>query len=137
MSRSVVNSERENIPGVAVTITGFSEVARMAAKSDGLADMAVAEYPVAIGIQDPDEIKQTIRDHLIDQIVEGLTGGAAADAAGTSAAGSDGIAFEGSLDDIQRHFEAQEWSGRSRLRPTDTGTGGSFPTLFRPCRRTR
>ena len=76
MARSVVNAERENIPGVAVTIKGFTEAARLAAKADGLTDLAVAEYPVAIGIQDPEEIRETIRTSLFAQIVDGLTGAA-------------------------------------------------------------
>jgi len=118
--RSVVNAERENIPGVAVTITGFTEAARLAAKADGLADLAVAEYPVAIGIQNPDDIKETIRTSLFDQIVNGLTGSAngAAQAQGAGAA-PDAVAFEGSLERINEHFAGNEWSdGLAIIPPT-------------------
>ncbi len=120
MVRSVVNAERENIPGVAVTIRGFSDAARLAAKADGLANLAVAEYPAAIGIQPPEEIKETIRTSLFGQIVAGLTGTGRNDrAAAGQTAEPNGIVFEGSLDEINRHFAANEWSdGVAIIPPT-------------------
>ena len=120
MVRSVVNAERENIPGVAITITGFSEAARLAAKADGLADLAVAEYPVAIGIQNPNDIKETIRTSLFEQIVAGLTStvNGAAQTEHTGAA-PDATVFEGSLEGVNAHFAAEEWSdGLAIIPPT-------------------
>jgi hypothetical protein len=110
--RSVVNAEQESIPGVAVTIRGFSEAARLAAKADGVGDLAVAEYPVAIGIQNPDEIKETIRASLFDQIVAGLTGKANGEAPRSvrSAEEPGEIVFRGSLAETNAHFQAEEWS---------------------------
>jgi hypothetical protein len=39
---------------------GFTDVARFAAKSCGAEDLAIAEYPVAIGIQEPEKIRETV-----------------------------------------------------------------------------
>jgi len=118
--RSVVNAERENIPGVAVTITGFSEAARLAAKADGLAELAVAEYPVAIGIQDPDDIEETIRSGLFEQIVDGLTGTRNGNGrAAQTGLDPDAIVFEGNLEQVNEHFASQEWSdGLAIIPPT-------------------
>jgi hypothetical protein len=115
-----VNAERENIPGVAVTIKGFTEAARLAAKADGLTDLAVAEYPVAIGIQDPEEIRETIRTSLFAQIVDGLTGAAngASQAVGRNTDPM-GTVFDGGLDQINQHFAANGWSdGLAIIPPT-------------------
>jgi len=112
VSRSVVNAERQDIPGVAIAITGFSDAARIAAKAAGLEQLAVAEYPVAIGIQEPAEVGQTVRDSLIDQIIDGLT---------KSESGAekpvpvgqwhpDAIAFEGEPERINAHFQSMAWS---------------------------
>lgn len=120
MVRSVVNAERENIPGVAVTIKGFSQAARLAAKADGLTDLAVAEYPVAIGIQAPEDIKETIRTSLFAQIVAGLTGTAdRARQAGEENKEPDSTVFEGTLEQINQYFAANEWSdGLAIIPPT-------------------
>jgi hypothetical protein len=121
-----VNAEAEDIPGVAVTITGFSEAARLAAQADGLADLAVAEYPVAIGIQAPEEIEATIRTSLFEQIVAGLTGPGNGDReAGPAEADPGRVVFEGGLDEINRHFAAQEWSdGLAIVPPTPERVAG-------------
>ncbi|MDA1100101.1 MAG: hypothetical protein O2967_14070 [Proteobacteria bacterium] len=115
-----MNAERENIPGVAVTIKGFSDAARLAAKADGLANLAIAEYPVAIGIQAPEDIKETVQRSLFAQIVDGLTG--AANRAGTekeATANPDSAVFEGTLDAINQHFAANAWSdGLAIIPPT-------------------
>ena len=57
-----------------IAIRGFTDVSHFTAKASGMEDLAVAEYPVAIGIQEPDEIRDTIKESVIDQIVESLTG---------------------------------------------------------------
>ena len=119
MSRSIVNAERQNIPGVAVVIKGFGDSARLAAKAGGLENMAVAEYPIAIGIQEPDEIRETIRNSLIDQIVDGLTRSAndGLDTAPGERWDPDAIVFEGSLNQINDHFQAMGWSDSLPILP--------------------
>jgi hypothetical protein len=85
-----------------------------------LADLAIAEYPVAIGIQNPDDIKETIRASLFEQIVTGLTG-AANGAAQTEQSGAapDAAVFEGDLEQINSHFADREWSdGLAIIPPT-------------------
>ena len=122
MSRSIVNAERHEIPGVAIAIAGFSEVARQAAEAAGLPNLAVAEYPAAIGIQEPAEVGQTVRDTLIEQIIAGPTKTEkGAEAPKSSLRWQPGaIAFAGDLDQVNEHFQARAWSdGLPIVPPTE------------------
>jgi hypothetical protein len=57
--RPAADGEKAGIPGVVVTVTGFSEVAEEAAKSAGVVGLRVAEYPGAVGVH-LDEIRNNI-----------------------------------------------------------------------------
>ena len=124
--RPAAYCDTAGIPSVAVAIKGFTDVARFAAKACGAEDLAVAEYPVAIGIQEPDEIRETVKDFLIDQIVGGLTkSGSAAESSEATASEAtaswnpEEIVFSGSLEGVNDYFFDQGWSdGHSIIPPT-------------------
>ena len=119
--RPAANCDKAGIPGVVVAIKGFTDVAHFAAKAAGAKDLAVAEYPVAIGIQEPDEIRETIKESLMDQIVDGLISSKA-----TSESPDEDdkwnpkeIVFSGSLEEVNDYFFHQGWSdGLSIIPPT-------------------
>lgn len=105
---------------------GFTDIARFAAETCGAEGLAIAEYPVAIGIQDPEKIRDTVKDFLIDQIIEGLT--ESKSEAGSSDTGTpeevaswspEKIVFSGSLEGVNDHFFNMGWSdGHPIIPPT-------------------
>jgi hypothetical protein len=119
--RPAADCDKEGIPGVVVAIKGFTDVAHFAAKAAGVEDLAVAEYPLAIGIQDPDEIRETIKESLMDQIVEGLINpkGTSESPDETGEWNPRETVFSGSLDEVNDYFFRQGWSdGLSIIPPS-------------------
>jgi hypothetical protein len=106
-----VEAEKAGMPAVVVTTTGFSVLARFTGKSGGVENLRIAEYPGPLGIHDAGQIARNIEQGLIGQIVEGLTRDAGAGAAATGARRDPHeTVFSGTLDEINRHFQANEWS---------------------------
>ena len=86
-------------------------LARLTAKAGGVDDLRIAEYPGPLGIHDRTTIEANIAGVLVDKIVAGLTAGMERARTPTNAAaGAERIAFTGTFDQINSHFEAQEWS---------------------------
>ena len=106
-----MEAEKLGIPSVVVTTTGFSSLARLTGKSNGLKDLRIAEYPGPVGLHDPAEIRKNIEEVLLDRIVDGLS---LSDESGSGAAASpawnpQAIAFTGTFDDVNAYFAANEW----------------------------
>jgi hypothetical protein len=97
---------------VVVAIKEFTEVAHTAAKAGGAEDLRIAEYPVAIGIQEPDEITGTVKEFLFDKIIDGLT--KPTQGGGSTATGTvwnpKEIVFRGTLDQVNGFFGDKEWT---------------------------
>jgi len=111
--RPAVEAEKLGIPGVVVTTTGFTTIARAAARAEGMSDVRIAEYPGPVGVHPDELIVQNVESVLFERIVQNLTRPRAAMATPDSMAGSrrpDEIVFEGSFDEINADFRAREWS---------------------------
>jgi hypothetical protein len=111
--RPAVEAEKLGIPGVVVTTTGFTAIAKAAANAEGLADARVAEYPGAVGVHPDALVVENVEKVLFDRIVQNLTRALAASAAPAPAPGArrpDEIVFEGSFEEINDLFRAREWS---------------------------
>ncbi len=94
-----------------VTTTGFSNLAIHVAKSAGVEDLRIAEYPGPLGIHDSARIQENIERVLIDKIVAGLTqSGDSGAAAATRGADPRAIVCSGTPDDINRFFIDKKWS---------------------------
>jgi hypothetical protein len=106
-----VEAEKAGMPGVVVTTTGFSALARYTGKSGGVEDLRIAEYPGPLGIHDAGRIAQNIQQALIDQIVDGLCRetGPAVNAASRQRDPRESV-FAGTFDEITRYFHSREWS---------------------------
>jgi len=110
--RPAVEAEKLGIPGVVVTTTGFTAIARAAARAEGLASVRIAEYPGAVGVHTEELIVRNVENVLFGRIVESLTQSPAA-TADPRAAGTrrqDAIAFEGSFEEVNAHFRSRGWS---------------------------
>ena len=110
--RPAVEAEKLGIPGVVVTTTGFTTIARAAAKAEGLSSVRIAEYPGAVGVHSEDLIVRNVEQVLFGRIVEGLTQAPAgtAEPAAAGARKPDEIVFEGSFEEINAHFRSLSWS---------------------------
>ena len=94
-----------------VTVTGFKEVAQLAAKAAGVEGLRVAEYPGAVGVH-LSEIRKMIKDTLFDQIVAGLTKPLIDDSAGPAVSGwnPQEIILSGTLEEVNQFFFQNEWT---------------------------
>lgn len=111
--RPAVEAEKLGIPGVVVTTTGFTTIAKAAAKAEGLSDVRIAEYPGAVGVHPEELVVENVENVLFGRIVENLTRPRAAGASAEPAANArrpDPVVFEGSFEDVDAHFRRQEWS---------------------------
>ena len=86
-------------------------LARLTAKSGGVDDLRIAEYPGPLGMHDAATIANNIATVLVDKVVEGLTA-ATPDTRDTSsgAARAQRIVSRGTFHEINSHFQAHEWS---------------------------
>lgn len=111
--RPAVEAEKLGIPGVVVTTTGFTTIARAAARAEGLGDVRIAEYPGPVGVHPDELVVRNVENVLFDRIVQNLTRPRAAKSAPdptASARRADEIVFEGSFEEINAHFRDREWS---------------------------
>ena len=118
--RPAVEAEKLGIPGVVVTTTGFTAIARAAAGAEGLSGVRIAEYPGAVGVHTEDLIVRNVENVLFGRIVENLTRAPVAPAAPDSTGGRrrpGEIVFEGSFEEINTHFRARGWSDELPIVP--------------------
>lgn len=93
-----------------ITTTGFSQLARIAGKANGVENMSIAEYPGPIGIHDIEVVERNVDDVLIDRIIEGLTQQGAAVAADSAIGDPEATVFSGTSEEIERFFRERGWS---------------------------
>ena len=116
--RPAAAAEKAGIPSVVVTTTGFTNIAKAIGKSEGIADLRVAEYPGPVGVHAEALVEKNVETVLFDRIVECLLQPRAGDApdAVQARSGSE-IVFEGTFEDINDHFQAQQWSDELPIVP--------------------
>ena len=71
--RPAAEAEKAGIPAVVVTTTGFTTIAKSIGKSEGIANLRVAEYPGAVGVHPPELVDANVENVLFDRIVAELT----------------------------------------------------------------
>ena len=110
--RPAIEAEKLGIPGVVVTTTGFTAIAKAVAKAEGMAGMRIGEYPGAVGVHADALVVKNVEEVLFGRIVDELTrplGGGAAQSSG-AARTADEIIFEGSFEEVNTYFRDQEWT---------------------------
>ena len=116
--RPAVEAEKLGIPGVVVTTTGFTTIARAAAKAEGMANVRIAEYPGAVGVHAEELVVENVENVLFNRIVENLTQSVAGEAsAALSTRRPDDIVYEGSFEDVNEYFRSREWSDELPIVP--------------------
>jgi hypothetical protein len=109
--RASAVAERAGVPTVSVISTGFLKQAALIARSLGLPDMAIAEYP-GVPMNDSDEVfRRKVEENIYPSVVDGLmkTISRTTRSAEAEPAARD-IVFSGTLDEVQEHFHARNWS---------------------------
>ena len=71
--RPAAEAEKAGIPAVVVTTTGFTTIAKSIGKSEGIANLRVAEYPGAVGVHPEELVDANVETVLFDRIVSELT----------------------------------------------------------------
>jgi hypothetical protein len=116
--RPAVEAEKLGIPGVVVTTTGFTKIAKAVATAEGMANLRVAEYPGAVGVHPNELVVKNVESVLFDRIVENLTGTPAMEGSRAEAARrADEIVYEGSLEEIDAYFRSREWTDELPIVP--------------------
>ncbi len=102
-----------------ITTTGFTAVARAAARAEGIANLRIGEYPGAVGVHDEETVVKNVENVLFGQIVERLTKPMAGETADGAAAAPhpDKIVFEGTFDEVNDHFRGREWTDELPIVP--------------------
>jgi hypothetical protein len=117
--RPAVEAEKVGIPAVVVTTTGFTTIARAAARAEGMSDIRIAEYPGAVGVHPQDVVIQNVTDVLFKRIVEGLTRPMKSELpkAADSARAANAVVSEGTFEEINDHFRGREWTDNLPIVP--------------------
>ncbi|HYH42688.1 MAG TPA: hypothetical protein VD867_11970, partial [Burkholderiales bacterium] len=114
--RPAVEAEKLGIPGVVVTTTGFTTIARATARAEGMLNLRIAEYPGAVGVHAEELVVKNVETVLFQRLVDQLTKPLDAASSSRREAGTHGepradtIVYEGSFEDINEHFRAREWT---------------------------
>ena len=101
-----------------VTTTGFTNIARAIGKSEGISDLRVAEYPGAVGVHAAALVEKNVETVLFDRIVNCLTQPRTGETpSAVSERRGDEMVFEGTFEEINEHFKAQQWSDELPIVP--------------------
>lgn len=112
-----MEAEKAGIPSVVVTLTGFTEVAHLAAKVLGTEDLRIAEYPGVIAVHQT-EIREKVEGVLFDQIVDGLTKPIKSEGStATIGWNPEEIVFGGTFEQVNKFFREREWSDGLPIAP--------------------
>ncbi len=110
--RSAVEAEKAGIPSVVIATTGFTVLAHLTAKASGVENLRIAEYPGAIGIHDPSEVTEKVKEVLFDRIIDGLTKPIESSGSTATSTGWNPreIVFAGTFEEVNKFFSSNEWT---------------------------
>jgi hypothetical protein len=104
-----VAAEDAGVPSASIVITGFLGQADAVASSEGMANLAIAEYP-GVPITDSDEtVKNKVRDIISDNIIRSLTSPPKEVKAFIEPDPNE-VVFEGTLEEVNNYFEENLWT---------------------------
>ena len=111
VARGVVLVENQGIPAVGVLCKGFPTMAKQIMKSSGYPDARVVEYPNAIALDSPEQIRKNVKEVIVPAIIEKLTKPVKSSAkARRRGPGSRDTVYEGTYEEVQDYFYEMKWS---------------------------
>ena len=119
MVRASALAEETGVPSVSLTCEGFLGQAGTTAAGLGMPNLPVALVPGHVDVQSAEELRRHVLDATVGAVIDGLTvAPSTADVAAEP--GPTEIVFEGTPDQVNRHFYANGWSdGLPIVPPTE------------------
>jgi hypothetical protein len=111
--RACAVAEKEGVPAVAIVSTGFLRQATAIARTLGIADMPIAEYPGTILTDSPEERRSKVKEQLAPAVIRGLQATGAGNHGAVVAVAEPAprdIVFAGDLTEVLDHFEENLWT---------------------------
>lgn len=117
--RPAVEAEKVGIPGVVVTTTGFTAIAKAVAKAEGMTGLRIAEYPGAVGVHNEDLVVKNVTNVLFNRIVDSLTKPIEGEVSNSSDSArlANEIIYEGTFEEINDYFRGREWTDELPIIP--------------------
>ncbi len=123
MLRASALAEELGVPSVSLTCEGFLGQAATTAAGLGMPSLPVALVPGHVDVQSADELRRNVLAVTVDAVIQGLTA-APAEAAPVLEPDATAIVFEGTPDEVNRHFYDNGWSdGLPIVPPTEARVG--------------
>lgn len=105
--------EKSNVAAVAIGTSGFEAMGRAIGKSLGITHVPIVTYPGVIATDTSEVFTDKVQSILAKNVVKALTDRAQATPLGAADgphANPRSVVFAGSLDEVQAHFEAEQWT---------------------------
>ncbi|HEY9446107.1 MAG TPA: hypothetical protein VIQ62_03450 [Burkholderiales bacterium] len=117
--RPAVEAEKLGIPGVVITTTGFTTIAKAVAKAEGMSGLRIGEYPGAVGVHPDELVVKNVEEILFGRIVDGLTKPIEGEVSASSASSrrADDVIYEGSFEEVNAYFRSQQWTDELPIIP--------------------
>ena len=109
MLRASALAEELGVPSVSLTCEGFLGQAASTAAGLGMPNLPVALVPGHVDVQTAEELRRNVLGVTVEAVIQGLTA-APAEAADVDEPSPTGVVFEGTPDEVNRHFYAKGWS---------------------------
>lgn len=109
MVRASVVVEKAGIPTASIVATGFLGQAKATAKSLGMANLGLAEYPGIIMNHSQEELRKNVETVLVPNIIKVLTK-PTENAVKVNEPRATDVIFEGTLDEVNEFFLQKQWS---------------------------
>ena len=117
--RPAVEAEKLGIPGVVITTTGFTTIAKAVAKAEGMSGLRIGEYPGAVGVHPDELVVKNVEEILFGRIVDGLTKPIEGEVSASSVSSrrADDVIYEGSFEEVNAYFRSQQWTDELPIIP--------------------
>jgi len=107
--RASALAEELGVPSVSLTCEGFLGQAATTAAGLGMPNLPVARVPGHVDVQTAEELRRNVLGVTVDEVIQGLTA-APEEAADVVEPSPTEIVFEGTYDEVNRHFYENGWS---------------------------
>ncbi|MFH1486090.1 MAG: hypothetical protein ABIH46_08470, partial [Chloroflexota bacterium] len=126
--RAAAAAEKAGIRSVSIAASGFVQQGHAIAKSLGMANLAIAEYPGVVMMDSKEELRRKVEEVLVDNVVAGLTAPSSESQKPREPEPRD-IVFKGSLKEVQEFFHRNLWSDGLPVIPPTLDEVNSFLTF--------